>query len=267
MSNTKATITVLLTLLVTTATFSQSRDAFDTKTTFQVGNHWAFTMVPSISNRKHSIPWVWYAPTLGEGLPGQHERWMFNMLHSRGIAIAGIDVGESYGSPAGAAAFDDLYAELTTNRQFAQAPVLLGRSRGGLMLYSWAVRNPQNVAAIAGIYPVCNLVSYPGVTAAAPAFDLTAEKLQLELNSLNPIEMLEPLANAEIPIFHIHGDMDTVVPLESNSALLAKRIHSMGGDATIKIIKGQGHNLWPGWFNDRSLTSFMIKHAKLSVRR
>ena len=33
------------------------------------------------------------------------------------------------------------------------------------MLYNWAVINPAKVKAIAGIYPVCNLISYPGLEA------------------------------------------------------------------------------------------------------
>jgi hypothetical protein len=43
---------------------------------------------------------VWYAPTL-PNLPGPEERWMFEKFRAAGIAVAGIDAGESYGSPAG----------------------------------------------------------------------------------------------------------------------------------------------------------------------
>jgi len=46
-------------------------------------------------------PWVWYAPTLPP-YPAQEERWMFERFMADGISIAGIDVGESYGSPAAA---------------------------------------------------------------------------------------------------------------------------------------------------------------------
>ena len=88
---------------------------------------------------------------------------MFNRLHAEGIAIAGIDVGESYGSPAGAEVYQKFYTELIKHRRMSKMPVLLARSRGGLMLYSWGVRHPKNIAAVAGIYPVCNLASYPGV--------------------------------------------------------------------------------------------------------
>ena len=57
-------------------------------------------------------PWVWYAPTL-PGLPGKEEQWMFDQFLDAGIAIAGIDVGESFGSPAGRQLFTTFHAEMT----------------------------------------------------------------------------------------------------------------------------------------------------------
>ncbi len=239
-----------------------SKTAFETRMNFEVAGKRAFLMVPDKVASSEPVPWVWYAPTLGNGLPGNHENWMFNRLHAQGITIAGIDVGESYGSPEGAEIYQKLYIELTRKHKLSKKPVLLARSRGGLMLYSWAVRHPNHVAAVAGIYPVCNIVSYPGLARAAPAYGLTTEQLQHKLKTLNPINLLDPLAKAKVPIFHIQGDNDKVVPLEPNSGLLANRINSSGGNATIEVIKGQGHNLWEGWFTHHSLTDFMIKHAK-----
>ena len=130
---------------------------------------------------------------------------MFTILQEHGFAVAGIDVGESYGSPQGRRLYQAFYQELTSNRRFASRPVLLARCRGGLMLYSWANQHPKSVGGIAGIYPVCNLTSYPGVNRAAPAFGLTPEQLQERLKELNPIEQLQSLAKAKVPIFHIQG--------------------------------------------------------------
>ena len=243
----------------------QIGQAFGTKQTFKLNGYPAFVMIPKQKGKKERIPWVWYAPTLGNGLPGAHEHWMFNQFHKHGLAIAGIDVGESYGAPKGVLAFQNLYEHLITNKSFSRRPVLLARSRGGLMLYAWAVQYPQSVGAIAGIYPVCNLISYPGLTRAAPAFQLTPDQLNNNLSTLNPIARLRPLAEARVPILHIHGDQDRVVPLEMNSQLLAKRIDAMGGNVKIDIIHGQGHNLWKGWFTNRELTDFIIKHARTSL--
>ena len=100
---------------------------------------------------------------------------MHEQFLDAGVAVAGIDVGEAYGSPKGRELFTALYRELTTERGFAPRPCLLGRSRGGLWVTSWAADHPDKVAGLAGIYPVFDLRSYPGLAKAAPAYGLTAE--------------------------------------------------------------------------------------------
>lgn len=225
--------------------------------TFKLDGSDAFVILPKgIRNADGAIPWVWYAPTL-KGLPAKEEQWMFERFLSAGIAIAGIDVGESYGSPKGTEKYSDFYQYLTTLRNFSKKPCLLARSRGGLMLYSWAARNPESVSGIAGIYPVCNLASYPGIPRAAGAYNLTADQLTAELPKHNPIARLAPLAKANVPIFHLHGDIDKVVPLEENSALLAKRYHELDGKMELEVVRGQGHNMWNGWFQSETLVKFI----------
>lgn len=225
---------------------------------FEIDGHAAFVILPP--NVQSDIPWVWYAPTL-PGLPAQSEVWMFEQFLAKGIAIAGIDVGESFGSPTGTKLYSQLFDHLTAQRQFRKKPCLLARSRGGLMLYSWAAEHPQSVGGVAGIYPVCSIASYPGIANAAGAFGLTADQLAARLAKHNPIDRLESLAKAGVPVFHIHGDSDTVVPLEANSTELAKRYRQFGGPVEIEVVKGQGHNMWEGWFTSQKLTDFVIARA------
>ena len=226
---------------------------------FEVGGCRAFVILPAVENRRANrpIPWVWYAPTLA-GLPEARENWMFERFLAAGIAVAGVDVGESYGNPEGRARFAAFYQELTGRRGFSRKPCLLPRSRGGLMLYNWAAEHPDCVGGIAGIYPVCNLRSWPGLDKACGAYGLTAAQLDGELTKHNPIERLAPLAKAGVPIFHIHGDKDDVVPLADNSALLAKRYRELGGSMRLRIAPGQGHNVWDGFFQCRELVEFVI---------
>lgn len=204
-------------------------------------------------------PWVWYAPTL-PSYPAKEEQWMFQQFIDAGISVAGIDVGESYGSPAGRKLFTALYNEMHS-RGFSSKPVLLGRSRGGLMTLSWAAENPDKLSAFAGIYPVCNLASYPGIAKAAPAYELTADQLQAELKQHNPIDRLAPLAQARIPLFAIHGDVDTLVPLDDNSKLLHDRYTALGGSMQLIVPPGQGHNMWTGFFQSQELVEFVQAHA------
>jgi len=236
-----------------------------TKQTFEVAGRPAFVIMPAQADLKKPIPWVWYAPTL-PGLPEPREHWMFKQFLAAGMAIAGVDVGESYGSPEGRKLYSALHHELVDNRGFAPQAALLARSRGGLMLYSWACENPDKVACIAGIYPVCDLRSYPGLEKACEAYGLSAMELEKQLDQHNPVARLEPLAKAKVPIFHIHGDVDTVVPLEANSGAVSSTYEKLGGSMVLDVPKGQGHNLWEGFFQCQPLVDFVIKHRASGYR-
>lgn len=227
---------------------------------FFIDDHAAFLIAPTAGESDGPIPWVFYAPTL-PGLPGKEETWMFERLLAAGIAIAGIDVGESYGSPDGRALYSALHQKLAEERGLSEKACLLARSRGGLMLYNWAAENPDKAACIAAIYPVCNLLSYPGVDKASAAYNMDAAALQAQLAQHNPIDRLEGLAKADVPIFHIHGDVDEVVPLEENSGLVAERYRKLGGTITLIVPEGQGHNMWEGFFQCQELVDFVIEHA------
>jgi pimeloyl-ACP methyl ester carboxylesterase len=228
---------------------------------FMVNGHRAFVIRPPAAHPGAAQPWVWYAPTL-PGLPAPEENWMFQRFLAAGLAIAGIDVGESFGSPRGRTLFTALHRELTKKHGFSPKPCLLARSRGGLMLYNWAVEHPDSVGCIAGIYPVCNLASYPGLAKACGAYDLTEPELAAHLAEHNPIERLAPLAKARVPILHLHGDQDEIVPMDRNSSLLAERYRQHGGEIQLIVFPGQGHNYWTGWFQSPELVDFVIAHAR-----
>lgn len=220
----------------------------------------AFIISPAdIENKEAERPWIWYAPTLPP-YPGQAERWMFEQFLDAGIAIAGIDVGESYGSLCGTAEFSDFYEYLVSERVMAKRPGLLARSRGGLMLLNWAVEHPDQVSCLGGIYPVFDLSSYPGTQRAQLAYHLPEEDLQLYLSKFNPVPRVEALAKNAVPIYCLHGDNDTVVLLEYNSGSLAAEYWKHGGPLTLVVHQGQGHNMWPVWFQNQPLVDFMIQH-------
>jgi pimeloyl-ACP methyl ester carboxylesterase len=233
---------------------------------FQVQGRPAFVLLPPEEKRQKPQPWVFYAPTL-PGFPDEAEKWMHEQFLAAGIAVAGIDCGEAYGSPAGVKLFTALYDELVEKRGFSGRPCLLGRSRGGLWVSSWAIANPDKVAGIAGIYPVFDLTTYPGLAQAASAYGMTAKQLEAKLPQHNPIARIDVLAKAKVPVFIIHGDDDKVVPLKQNSAELAKRYKAANaGDAVeLVVANGQGHNYWEGFFRCQKLIAFAIARAKDGV--
>lgn len=230
---------------------------------FDIGGREAFLIAPA--KAAEGKPWVWYAPTL-KPLPGPEERWMIRKFLDAGVAIAGVDVGESFGSKAGRAGFSAFYEEMTVRRGMSRKPAFLCRSRGGLQAYNWSAENPANISCIAGIYPVCDISSWPGLAKAAPAYGMTADELQKELESNNPVSRLKPLAELKVPIFHIHGDVDTVVPLEANSGAVAAAYKKLGGEMALEVPKGQGHNMWPGFFESQSLVDFVLRHVKPAAK-
>jgi alpha-beta hydrolase superfamily lysophospholipase len=234
--------------------------------TLAIAGRPAFILWPNSEDRLQPQPWILYAPTL-PGYPDQHERWMHEQFLAAGVAVAGIDVGEAYGSPEGRAGFDALYAELTTRRGFGARPCLLGRSRGGLWVTSWACDHPDRVAGLAGIYPVFDLRTYPGLDKAAPAYGLTAAQLGDRLKELNPIERVERLAQARLPAFIIHGDIDQVVPLRENSATFLDRYRAAGAEQEVRlrVVEGQGHNFWEGFFRCQELVDFAIARARVGA--
>ena len=230
---------------------------------FLVENRPAFIMWPDASKRTSPQPWIMYAPTL-RGLPDRHEKWMHEQFLAAGVAVAGIDVGEAYGSPKGQSQFNAFHKELTEKRGFADKPCVLGRSRGGLLVGSWAISNPEKVSGLAGIYPVFDLRSYPGIKRAAPSFGMSSDELAKQIDQLNPAAKFDILAKAEIPLFLIHGDVDRVVPLEANSGALVDQYRRAGAEklATLIVPQGQGHNYWPGFFRNEALIDFVVRTAK-----
>jgi dipeptidyl aminopeptidase/acylaminoacyl peptidase len=232
---------------------------------FELAGRPAFVLLPEAA--APGRPWILYAPAL-PAYPDEHERWMHQRFLANGVAVAGIDAGEAYGSPNGRAAMSALYDELVTRRGFSPKVCLFGRSRGGLWVANWAGEHPERVAGIIGIYPAFDLRTYPGLEKAAPAYELTPEELEAQLPKLNPIEQARKLAKANVPAILIHGMADEVVPFRENSGRFAAEYLAAGADEKVKVlaIEGQGHNFWEGFFRSQELVDFAIAHAKEAAK-
>ena len=255
-------ILVLMTSLVVLTQLASSQ----TREDFTLGGLSAFVITPT--NPAPGKPWIAYGPSVG-GLPNWtgtgEEKWMFDRYFAAGIAVAGIYSGDLSGNVAQRAGYTLLYNELVNNRSYAPRFCFHARSRGGLISYNWAADNPGKVAAIGGIYPVTNLLSYPGETTAAAHYGVTVAQLNADIALYSPIERLAPLFNSGVQLFHIHGDNDGVVPLSGNSQITKNRYDALGGTMTLKVIPGGGHDLNPYWFQDQDLTDFMIARSRETV--
>jgi len=152
---------------------------------------------------------------------------MHEQFLAAGVAVAGIDIGEAYGSPEGRKWYDALYNELTSRRGFAKKCCLLGRSRGGLWNSSWAVHNADKVAGMAGIYPVFRLVLLARRGDGCSGLPLVARRADSTAGRTQSDRAHRRAGKARVPVFLIHGDADEVVPLPQNSASRTP-IHSCG---------------------------------------
>jgi pimeloyl-ACP methyl ester carboxylesterase len=211
----------------------------------------------------HGNPWVWYAPTLGDHLPGEGHRWYFERFLDAGISIAGVDLGEVRGSPKSNSQFLAFHAEMV-RRGYSSQPVLLGQSRGGLMMLSFAASYPDKLSGWAGIYPVCNLTSWPlknSKSATLADYAMTESELLERLPELNPVDRLEGLLRQRVPLFAVHGDQDGVVPLEENSGLVQRRYTAAGGRFELKTIAGEGHKVSSSFFECQELVDFVTSLA------
>jgi pimeloyl-ACP methyl ester carboxylesterase len=197
--------------------------------------------------------WVWITPlwlSLPSAYGNQIARDYVDDLLERGYHVVGFDVGTSLGSPKAA----DLYAEfqdhIVDTYDLSPKARMLAISNGGLITYGYAFRHPEKVDRIAAIYPAVDFRSWPqlhlvvGPSAIAPqglAYELTTSQMLSQIKQYNPIDNLAPLAYAGIPIRHIHGDADTIVPIGPNSNVAVSRYLALGGDIELEVFPGSGH--------------------------
>ena len=236
----------------------EESDAFGgRRTALTFNDRPAFVILPKGDAPATPRGWIWYAPTFKNQYPNARHAFLIERALKAGMGVAGIDVGESYGSPEGTRLFEGFHDAIVAQFKLSPKAVLLPQSRGGLMLYNWATLHPDQVARIAGIYTVCDLRSWPGLDKACGAYRLTADQLAKELPKHNPIELLAPLAKAKVPILHIHGDKDSVVPLEKNSGELARRYQALGGTMELVVVPGKGHEEVDEFFKSERFATFL----------
>jgi lysophospholipase L1-like esterase len=211
---------------------------------FEVAGRNVAVMVP-----RQPLPgrlWAWKGEFL-DAFPGTEIA-----LLGKGLYIVYLSAPDLLGSPPAVAAWNACYAELTGRQGLARKPALIGLSRGGLYCYNWAAANPDKVACIYGDAPVCDLKSWPGGKGKGKgsagdwqlALRLYGFKSEAEAAAakVNPIDNLKPLADARVPLIHVYGEADDVVPWDENTGILAERYKQLGGSIVLIPKPGVGHH-------------------------
>lgn len=232
---------------------------------FKLDGHRCIVVKPESPARGR--PWVWRARFFG------HEPQADIALLKKGFHLAYIEVGGLFGNPVAVKRWDRFYHYLTKDHGFSPRVALEGMSRGGLIIYNWAAANPQKVACIYGDAPVCDFRSWPGdlyrkgEKAGKPrgawagclkAYGLTQQ--QARTYKGNPVDNLEPLAKASIPLLHVCGGADTVVPVSENTAVIEKRYKALGGKIRVIIKEGVGHHPH-SLKNPKPIVDFVLAHT------
>ncbi len=258
-------------VLATTPTFAaETRDTWRgySRIRFEVDGCQAWIVEPK--QPLPGKPWTWCmefpdAFTDRTGVPELLEKG-FHHVH--------IVVGNTHGSPGALKHFDAFYAALQ-QRGLARKGALIGLSRGGLYAYNWAAKNPEKVACIYGDAPVCDFKSWPAGkgkgkgskgdwSALIKNYGFKDEAEALAYKG-NPVDSLEPIAKAGIPLLHVVGDADDVVPVAENTAIIEERYKALGGSITVIHKPGVGHH--PHGADDTApVVAFLLKHAGDAAR-
>jgi sialidase-1 len=182
-------------------------------------------------------PWIWNAR-----FPDWHTE-MDSLLLSKGFYVTYINTDEFNGSPNGVAVWDEYFKYLTGTLGLENITALEGISRGGLYVYNFAKKYPWRVSCIYAEAPVCDIKSWPGGLGkgkGSPAdWELVMKSYKFstenEARSFtdNPTDNLENLAHSGVPILHMIGLHDEIVPPEENTFILADRYVRLGGIITI----------------------------------
>lgn len=212
---------------------------------FTVGGCEAWVVEPAKPAKGR--PWTWCM----EFPDAFTERTGVTHLLSQGFHHLHLVVGNTFGCPDALDQFDRFY-RIVTNRGLAPRGALIGISRGGLYAYNWAARHPDRVSALYGDAPVCDFKSWPGGRGTGRGSPPDWQKLirdyrfRDEAEALayrgNPIDQLQPLARAGIPLVHVVGDDDPVVPVPENTAIVEQRYRAAGGRIHVIHKPGVGHH-------------------------
>ncbi|WP_461444549.1 alpha/beta hydrolase family protein [Maribacter sp.] len=196
-------------------------------------------------NREPNGEWIWRARFWG------HEPQTDKALLDKGFHLVYIDVADLFGNQEAVQLWNDFYTYCRDKYTLKKKVVLEGMSRGGLIVYNWAAQNTDKVACIYADAPVCDIKSWPGGLYTSKG-SMEAWKTCLDAYGLDdksvltfkgiPLYTSTKVAEANIPVLHVYGDSDQVVPYEENTGKLKDLFEAAGGTIQIISKKGVGHH-------------------------
>jgi pimeloyl-ACP methyl ester carboxylesterase len=263
MKQKKTTILILLTILIviTSCRNDKAFTEYEIKE-FSFKGHDAKIVFPHKQNQNNY--WIWRARFWG------HEPQVDKALLEKGFHVVYVDVANMFGNNEAVELWNEFYSYCIAEYGLNQKVVLEGMSRGGLIVYNWASKNTEKVYCIYADAPVCDIKSWPGGMyngigspeaweLCLKAYDLDTIKVKTFKNI--PINNSVYIAKAGIPVLHVYGDVDIVVPYKENTFLLAEKFRDAGG--TIELIRKKGVGHHPHSLKDpKPIIDFILKNIE-----
>lgn len=190
-------------------------------------------------------PWLWRAEFLGS-----FDRIDMAMVE-RGWHLAYYRISDLYGCPAAVEMMRGFHAVMEERYRLMPKTVLIGLSRGGLYAFNYAAKYTEKVAALYLDAPVLDIRSWPGgkgTGRGAPVqwaeclgvYGLTEETAGAFRG--NPLDRVEAVARAGIPIAVVAGDADIDVPYAENGEKLVRQYRELGGTIEAYVKPGCEHH-------------------------
>ena len=208
---------------------------------FKLPEDGAACKIVSPTNAAAGSPWVWRARFW------DHQPAFDVAMLEHGYHLVYCDVVELWGAPRAVERWNHFYA-LAQKVGLGPKPVLEGMSRGGTYIFNWAKANPTKVAAIYGDNPLLDLRAFPNSTPEVKAMrkqcleSYGITEAQLPDFKGSPVDGLEALAAAKVPVFLVLGMKDDVVPVAQHADVLEARYKALGGSVTRWEKPDAGHH-------------------------
>ena len=189
--------------------------------------------------------WIWRTEFLGA-----FDKADISMVE-KGWYLSCYKISDMYGSPKAVELMWEFQKYLVEQFNLYKKTVLFGFSRGGLYAFNYAVAYPMSVDALYLDAPVLDIRSWPGGLGAAERYEKEWQECLKEYEftevtaanfNQSPIDKIEQLAKANIPLIIVAGGADEVVPFNENSKKMADRLMEKGCKVKLIVKPDCGHH-------------------------
>lgn len=210
---------------------------------FELDGKEGFVVFPKLP--AEGKPWVWRAEFF------DHFDYADMALLKEGYCRAYYRQHDQYGCPDAVEGMLKFQSFVTRTFGLAEKAIIFGFSRGGLYAFNYAATYPEQVSLLYLDAPVLDIRSWPGGKGKGiganrqwqeclTAYGITEEESLS--GGISPLDRVNAVASAGIPILLIAGDADAVVPYTENGAILASRYTELGGTIETIVKAGVGHH-------------------------